>query len=413
MHYVTKLIPTFLVIGWLCLSLSCSESISEIKRPERIQSKRLVVYDHETYERLATSWEEYYNAFPSEDAYANWMYAARYAGHDDYEEKLEEGVAMYPANPTLLYLAGMCKHGMANYEEGRRRLERATELDPSFLDPWFSLVIHYMERGELERMDVALRRILENAAIYEEVMDYSYNMLLGLEENAILITNGDNDTYPGWILTRLLDHRSDVQIVNRSLLNTSWYPLRMIDEGLPRFITSAELDEIRETTRPPFSDNLIVRLIEAAEREGRPVYFSLTLYPSPVIDPFCENGRMLGLAVEVTTPKRPYAEALENMAETWINEYRTGGLDSWRIRFAKEGDANRMMMMNYPANILRLVGLLNKYAPEYRLDLFNWYREHCLNVIPQKDADEMGMKWREWEDIEEIQKWCLRQGYGI
>jgi len=95
-------------------------------------------------------------------------------------------------------------------------------------------------------MDNALNRLLKGGGISEEVMDYNYNLLINLEENAILITNGDNDTYPGWILQRILNHRPDVKIVNRSLLNTNWYVFHVIRQGVPRFITNADLEELKK-----------------------------------------------------------------------------------------------------------------------------------------------------------------------
>jgi hypothetical protein len=78
--------------------------------------------------------------------------------------------------------------------------------------------------------------------------EYAWNILAGLDENAIIFTNGDNDTFPIWYLQAVEHFRRDVTVVNLSLINLPWYIKQLQDGETPVDfgLTDAEIEEIND-----------------------------------------------------------------------------------------------------------------------------------------------------------------------
>ncbi|MFH2056344.1 MAG: hypothetical protein ABIJ61_10330, partial [bacterium] len=161
----------------------------------------------------------------------------------------------------------------------------------------------------------------------------------------------------------------------------------------------------------PVGDTLTEMIVAAAERAGRPVYLAKTLYSSPKINALRDGGRDLGLVTLVTKSQESYSDQLKSVYGNWIEQFRTGGLDSWRLRAAPETDGGRMLATNYAPAIAMNLKAIREQAPDLRAELFRWYLAHVEPLLNEQMKYTAAQNWCcQAADVAIVESWCKQQG---
>jgi len=159
--------------------------------------------------------------------------------------------------------------------------------------------------------------------------DYGYNMLVGLERDAVLFTNGDNDTFPLWYIQLTERYRTDVRVVNLSLLKTPWYirQLRDAEPRLPISWSDEEIYGLRPVGLPggrvAWPDDIAVQHIIEGIAWRRPIYFALSV-PLDKWKPYGRYLEVQGMA------RRLVARTGDDMMNRFLVERSFDELFSYR-----------------------------------------------------------------------------------
>ncbi len=124
-------------------------------------------------------------------------------------------------------------------------LLKAVEYDSTDGNAWLLIWTEAIYRGDRDLERKAVHSFIETGILTPAILSYNRWMLRHLPESAILLTNGDMDTYPAVAIQEVENYRPDVAVVNYSLLNTPWYARYVRDRygiGLP--FSDSQLDSL-------------------------------------------------------------------------------------------------------------------------------------------------------------------------
>lgn len=319
----------------------------------------------EWYSNQIKLWENEIQKNPkSENAWFNYFKANRYFGmrHQSQEDMAKKNEKMQSILKKMeekipnsfVYHYCLWWNGGNNFDLINHLFE-AYSINPNIAESVSDFVVYYEVNFNKLMKDIFLKKWYDSNLISSDLLYYSMNVLNSLEKNAVIFTNGDNDTFPLWMIQSVFGFRTDVSILNISLAFKDEYRAKFMKDNNIKGDAS-KLDPIRFKT---LSYNEIVNDFMkniAESNDERPIYFALTVDPELIKD--------LGSNLYLTGLANKYSEVkFDNIAELKKN-WNSFKLDYLDINFYNE---------NHPFTNSWLPSLhLNYLSPA--IVLYNHYR---------------------------------------
>lgn len=290
----------------------------------------------------AQAWMNYYFA----NRYANWPEGYREFSEDKKTRLSQIITDMGEAVPNSYEYNYLKFFNSDEKKDNLPYLEKAYQLQPQKADTYYEFIVYDLLNGEDAKAKEFLEKLYESEDIATGLVNYNYNVMMSTEENAILFTNGDNDTYPCWMLQDVKGVRPDVTIMNISMIRKRPY----LEKLLKKENLKVDLDNLPD----PKNSNFTAELCKTFNRKYPeiPIYFALTVYEG-FTESIADNLYLVGLAYKYSPDRIDNIAMLKN---NWENNLRLDYLnyDWYSSHYVATETIEKMLNQNYIAPALSL-----------------------------------------------------------
>lgn len=279
----------FFSLSILLTSFALAENLPH---PEKIYSFARVTKSFDYYVEQANLWKKETEKTRSNgDAWFNYFQASRYAnifskGENVFDlDALVKELSDAIPNTAEYYIINFIHKGRGS--DHFDLLLKAYELNTNQMEIIGAMVAYHEIKGEREQLRLMCEKYFQHEEMSSGLLKWNYNMLMSVEDNAILLTWGDNDTYPSWILQQVKNVRPDVVIINTSLLTGHEVYRNMIFEKY----------DIPAMEKPWVEDSEFFKMLSfhMLQNTKRPAYISPAI-PSSLRGVQSENLYLTGMA---------------------------------------------------------------------------------------------------------------------
>ncbi|MCP4438305.1 MAG: SUMF1/EgtB/PvdO family nonheme iron enzyme [Aureispira sp.] len=226
-------------------------------------------------------------------------------------------------------------------------LQKAFELAPDRYETYKEFIQHYELKGDQKQVEKFCEKWLNSGEYSTGIFNWNYNVLAGLEKDAVLITQGENDTYPIWILQYAKVVRKDVRVLNIQLLKNKTYQQRLFEElGIPAF----ELDYAQAQNESQFFNSMVSHILQ--NLSNKTAYLGVSI-PKGVVNNYEEELYIVGLAFQYSQ------QLLDNVELIETNYENKFFLDYLNINFHQ--DLSQEIVEQYNLNYLPAFLILHKH----------------------------------------------------